>query len=181
MPGGYIRQWEPMTKAEREDLHERYRDDEGAEVWTNNRYQCIVYNRVGRSGNEVKQLSIHLHDRSPARNWRHLQQIKNECCGEFWTGIEIFPPENELTDSANEYHMFCFPPEVNLGISLGEEAVVTDDDLAEQYTEDSAHKGKQEPWEDGLTTGRTEASADSRVRAREFAGTHYGYGKERKE
>jgi len=176
MPGGYIRKWEPMVKAEREDLHERYRDDPNVEVWTNDRYQCIVHNREGRAGNLVKQLSIHLHDRSPARNWRHLQQIKNECCGELWTGAEIFPPEDQLTDTANEYHMFCFPPEVNFGIGLEGKAIVSDDAMAEEFTEDSTHKGQQEPWEEGLTTGRTAASEDSRKRARKFANEQYGYG-----
>lgn len=144
----------------------------GDEVWVNDRYQALVKylqfkehtgEPAGAEG--MVQLSIHSHDRGPVRNWRHLQQIKNEVCGELRTAVEIFPPENLLTDTSNEYHLWVYPEGFDLGFGLNESAVVSDDETVAAYN-DGAHKGRQEPWEPGLTTGRSEASAEARQRLR---------------
>lgn len=173
MPGGYIRGWEPLEKMDFRDikpfyreLHERGECD--VEVWLSVRYEVTV--RAPKNA-PVKHLSVNLRDRSPMRNWRHLQQIKNEVCGELWTGIEIFPAENHLTDAANQYHLFCFPPGYSVGgippdgepvpIGLGDHPMVSDDDEVDRWNA-LPHKGRQEPWEDGLTTGRTEHSKAAR-------------------
>jgi hypothetical protein len=135
------------------------------EVWTNDRYECTV--RTFPLGEvPVRHLSINRVDRRPIRNWRHLQQIKNEVCGELWTGTEYFPPEDRLIDSANQYHLFCFPPEVDFGPVLGArgKGAVTDDEAVARWNK-APHKGRQAPWEEGLTTGRTEHSAAARERA----------------
>lgn len=176
MPGGYLHKgWEPM---QRRDTDPRFvpnpkippelRSDE---VWLNNRYQCVV--KYMRSADPEKpygpegmvHLSIHTLDRSPVRNWRHLQQIKNEVCGELRTGVEIFPPENALTDTSNEYHLWVFPEGFDLGFGIGEDPLVSDDEVAEEYNQ-APHPGQQEPWEPGLTTGRTEHSEEARKRLR---------------
>lgn len=168
--------WEPLEHIPKEETTDTYRDDPSVEIWANGRYQVIVYNQLSPGGLTIKHLSIHAHDRGPMRNWRHLQQMKNEACGEEWTGIEFFPPESRLTDTANEYHLFCFPPEVDLGVGLThEDAIVTDDEAAAAFTADPSHKGRQEPWEPGLTTGRTDASADSRERMRALGRERHGY------
>jgi hypothetical protein len=174
MPGGYKGGWEPLTLfAPEETIHA---DDPTMQVWANKRYQVLVRTQVTPEGRTVKHLSIHSHDRGPVRNWRHLQQMKNECCGEDWTGVEMFPPEAELTDTANEYHLFCFPPDAEIGIGLSkEDAIVTDDETAAAYTDDPSHQGRQEPWEPGLTTGRTDASAASRERMRALGRERYDY------
>jgi hypothetical protein len=137
------------------------------ELWISDRYECTV--RTFPVGNvSVRHLSINREDRRPVRNWRHLQQIKNEVCGGLWTGVEYFPPEDRLIDSANQYHLFCFPPEVDFGPVLGApgEGAVTDDAAVARWNS-APHKGRQEPWEKGLTTGRTEHSARARRRATE--------------
>lgn len=175
MPGGYKRGWVPLEKIERDFMHPMYREHPEIAIWTNGRYEVICHDRENGQGVGIKYLSIKLLDRSPVRNWRHLQQIKNEVCGEEWTGIEIFPPESRLTDSANQYHLFCYPPEIEFGIGLDEESVVSDDETVEAFNADPNHKGQQEPWEEGLTTGRTDASADSRERMREMGRSQYGY------
>ncbi len=125
-PGGYIRPgWEPMVRRDQDPDFEwnpsvspELRSDE---CWMNNRYQCLVKYCPAKDPDApmLKKLSIHLLDRSPMRNWRHLQQIKNEVCGELCTGIEVFPPEDALTDTANEYHLWVFPAGVDLGFGLG--------------------------------------------------------------
>jgi hypothetical protein len=135
------------------------------ELWISDRYECTV-RTFPLGGVTVRHLSINREDRRPVRNWRHLQQIKNEVCGELWTGAEYFPPEDRLIDSANQYHLFCFPPEVDFGPVLGApgEGAVSDDDAVARWN-GAPHKGRQEPWEKGLTTGRTGHSARARQRA----------------
>jgi hypothetical protein len=60
------------------------------ELWINDRYECTV--RIFLLGDvSVRHLSINREDRRPVTNWRHLQQIKNEVCGELWTGAEFSP------------------------------------------------------------------------------------------
>jgi hypothetical protein len=115
-------------------------------------------------------LSIHANDRGPMRNWRHLQQIKNEVAGEDRTAVEIFPPEAELTDTANEYHLWVFPAGFKLPYGLGEEPLVSPDDADVEAWNRAPHKGQQEPWEPGLTTGRTDASKEARDRLANMKG-----------
>lgn len=173
MPGGYKRGWEPLRLLDFSEIKPFYRElhergDCDVEVWLSDRYEVTV--RASRT-DPVKHLSINTRDRSPMRNWRHLQQAKNEVCGELWTGIEIFPPEDQLTDTANQYHLFCFPPDFKvggftkeakfIGIGLGDHPLVSDDETAEAWNA-APHPGRQEPWEDGLTTGRTDHSLPSR-------------------
>jgi hypothetical protein len=146
---------------------EKISGGEPVELWVSDFYECTV--RAFPLGDvTVRYLSINREDRRPIRNWRHLQQIKNEVCGELWTGAEYFPPEDRLIDSANQYHLFCFPPEVDFGPVLGApgKGVVTDDAAVARWNE-APHKGRQEPWQSGLTTGRTEHSARARDRATE--------------
>jgi hypothetical protein len=168
--------WTPLTRRDTQPdfQHNPLMPPElrGDEVWTSPRYQCIVrYCKAldpelpeGREG--MLHLSIHTHDRGPMRNWRHLQQIKNEVAGEERTAVEIFPPESRLTDTANEYHLWVYPEGFDLGFGLSEkDSIVTDDETAEAFNAEP-HKGQQEPWEEGLTTGRSEQSAEARQRMR---------------
>lgn len=120
---------------------------------------------AGREG--MLHLSIHANDRGPMRNWRHMQQIKNEVAGELRTAIEIFPAEDELTDTSNEYHLWVLPDGVKLGYGLGTEPIVSDDQQVREFNE-AEHKGRQEEWEPGLTTGRSHHSIDSRERMTEL-------------
>lgn len=177
MPGGYKRGWTPLRRLPHEamkpfyiEMHEQ--GDCDVEVWLSDTYEVTI--RRSRT-EEVAHVSVNLRDRGPARNWRHLQQIKNEVCGELWTGIEIFPPEDKLTDAANQYHLFCFPPgykpgaskdggfiSIGLGgIGLLDHPIVSDDEQVEEWN-NGPHPGRQEPWEEGLTTGRTEHSRPAR-------------------
>lgn len=162
--------WVPMRRIDNDpnfgwnpNLPENQRSDE---CWHNGRYQCLVKYVPSKKHPEgdrsdLLHLSIHAQDRGPMRNWRHLQQIKNEVAGELRTAVEVFPPEDKLTDTANEYHLWVMPEDVILPFGLGEDALVTDDELVEEFN-DEPHQGKQEPWEPGLTTGRTEHSEKSR-------------------
>jgi hypothetical protein len=123
-------------------------------------------------------LSIKRFDRGPVRDWRHLQQIKNEVVGPEAEAFEIFPAESRLVDTANQYHLWAIPAQTGIDandpqqavivIPIGptnadpdkaylvmgyQERLVASDEQVKAYNEQKGHKGKQEPWEDGLTTG----------------------------
>lgn len=52
------------------------------------------------------RLSISRHDGLPCDQWSHLQQIKNEIVGTEFEAVELFPAENRLVDTSNEYHLW---------------------------------------------------------------------------
>jgi hypothetical protein len=71
------------------------------EVWENNLYAVEIAHRP-----PFIHLNVTRHDRSPVKEWRHLQQIKNELVGPEYEAIELFPAESRLVDTANEYHLW---------------------------------------------------------------------------
>lgn len=83
---------------------------EGAEIWKNNLYQVVK--RPARIPKDDWPAMIHLSirrlDRHPLRDWRHFQRIKNELVGPNHEGIEIYPNEDRLVDTANEFHLWVF-------------------------------------------------------------------------
>lgn len=52
------------------------------------------------------RLSIRRHDGGPCDRWDHLQQIKNEIVGAEFEAVELFPSEQRLVDTCNEYHLW---------------------------------------------------------------------------
>jgi hypothetical protein len=55
------------------------------------------------------QLDITRRDGNICSNWRHFQQIKNELVGPECEGVELFPAESRLVDTANQYHLWVMP------------------------------------------------------------------------
>lgn len=53
-------------------------------------------------------LSIKRIDRRPIHDWRHLHRIKNDLVGPEHEGVELYPAESRLADSANQYHLWVF-------------------------------------------------------------------------
>ena len=54
-------------------------------------------------------LSIRHNERKAVRDWRHFQRIKNELAGAEREAVEIFPPESQLVDTSNQYHLWVLP------------------------------------------------------------------------
>lgn len=78
------------------------------EVYLNNKYQVNVRRSPAIDGNPpMVHLSIKRIDKRPIRDWRDLQRIKNEIVGPSCEGIELFPAEDRLVDTANQYHLWC--------------------------------------------------------------------------
>ncbi len=89
----------------REEVRRQMEDDE---VWTNATYQCsVTYLGDGPLG--WLHLSIKLRSRKPIHDWRDLQRIKNDVAGPSREGFEIYPAEDRLVDTANQYHIWVLP------------------------------------------------------------------------
>lgn len=77
-------------------------------VFRNSRYQVQMRTYSSPIG-EMLWLSIVSIDRSARHDWRDLQRIKNELCGEEREALELFPAESRLVDTNNQYHLFVLP------------------------------------------------------------------------
>jgi hypothetical protein len=64
------------------------------------------------------RLQIQRKDKKPMRSWRELQDIKNAVAGTDRYAAEIYPPESEVTDTANIYHLWVFKEGYHPGVSL---------------------------------------------------------------
>jgi len=74
----------------------------GNNVYKNDTYQVSMRDL----GEDFVHLSIKRIDREPIHDWRDLQAIKNELVGEECEGIELYPAESRLVDTANQYHLW---------------------------------------------------------------------------
>ena len=90
------------------------------EVWKNDVYQVSVREADIHAPHwdwpKMWQLSIKRIDRAPIHDWRDLQRIKNELIGPLNEGVELYPSESRLMDTANQYFLYvladpaeCFP------------------------------------------------------------------------
>ena len=85
------------------------KEDRPDKVWKNNIYQVSVFNAERFPDSdwpEMWHLSVKRIDREPFHDWRDMQTIKNCICGPDHEGVELFPMERRLVDSANQYHLF---------------------------------------------------------------------------
>jgi hypothetical protein len=96
------------------------------EVWANNKY--VVIARRYPDG-AVMHLSIRRADRRAARDWRDFQRIKNDIAGPGTEAVELFPAEDRLVDTANQYHLWCMPPGVRLPFGFAERSVLDADEI----------------------------------------------------
>lgn len=74
------------------------------------------------------RLSIKRLDKEPIRSWSILQDIKNQIVGKDRLAIEIYPRQQNVTDTANIYHLWV--------------AVRDFEKLMEQYADLIPYQGK---------------------------------------
>jgi hypothetical protein len=87
-------------------------------------------------------LSIKRLDKKPIdRNyWRTMQRIKNELVGQEHDGVELFPAESRLVDTANQYHLWCLAdPGMRFPFGFATRLV----------SESDSHGARQRSWEGG--------------------------------
>lgn len=120
------------------------------EIWINRLYQVTVRKMEG-----LTHLSIHRHDRAAVRDWRHLQQIKNEVCGGEREAVELYPAESRLVDASNEYHLWVFPEGTRLPFGMADGLITSAAQTADfnRGLPNGQGKGRQRDWQPGLTTG----------------------------
>jgi len=104
-------------------------------TYINNKYQVLFYK--GKQANffvHAKEfqnlcdyLSIKRIDKEPIHDWRDLQSIKNMLCGSDREAIEIYPNENRLVDTANQYHLIVFPKDYILPFGYTKREVIYND------------------------------------------------------
>lgn len=68
----------------------------------------------GMGAMRVWHLSIKRHDRRPVHDWRKLQAIKTAIVGPNVEAVELYPAEDRVVDTANQYHLYAFPDMVAL-------------------------------------------------------------------
>ena len=81
---------------------------ESDETWGNDRYTVSIHFLDGKRDGFV-EMGIHNHNRTPHVGWRHMQQIKNEVMGADREAVQIFPSEDRLVDTANEFWLYVYP------------------------------------------------------------------------
>ena len=133
------REWQPLTqtpdwavKAKHEQVMEQARvtfpelavEEFRApdEVWGSSQYTVTVhYLDDNRDG--FVEVGIHNYHRTTHVPWRHIQQIKNEVFGPDREAVQLFPAEDRLLDSANEYWIYVYPtseaPMRKRGVKIG--------------------------------------------------------------
>jgi hypothetical protein len=89
-----------------ENLRKLYNEEflEG-ETWMNGQYVVIKKEFAGGA----HHLSIRRVDRRPCRDWRDFQAIKNQLCGPEREGLELYPAESRVIDTANQFHLWVMP------------------------------------------------------------------------
>ena len=99
--------------------------DRRGEVWVNDLY--VVHK--SDVGNGWTELSIRRQDREPITDWRHKQQIKNQLVGEECEGLELYPAESRLVDTANQFYMWVrTEPGDRIPVGFDDGRVVSDDE-----------------------------------------------------
>lgn len=94
-----------------EKVLEEIERDKNKETWINDHYKVVVRKQF-TTDNLGKFTMIHLSinriDNKPIHSWRDFQSIKNLLVGEENFGVEVYPNESDLVDTANQYHLWVF-------------------------------------------------------------------------
>lgn len=113
-----------ITYAELKKVHEVEAD---SEVYLNDTYTVTVQDAVqaemvntdtDAGWPAMWYLSIKRTDREVIWDWRELQEIKNLICGKDNEGFQLFPAQDRVVDTANQYHLFVLK-EAKLCIPVG--------------------------------------------------------------
>jgi hypothetical protein len=109
-----------------EMVEAQYMESLQNETWLNSKYQVQVRrpaqtSEEGPTDMPVIHLSIKRIDKQPIHDWRDLQKIKTELLGAEIEAIELYPAESRVVDTANQYHLWCFPEgyQVPVGWTVG--------------------------------------------------------------
>lgn len=142
--------WKPMEPIAPDNNNLVDYGDSTADHFVNDLYM-VERNEVPGG---LTHLSIKRNDKTRVREWRHLQQIKNELAGPHRFAVEIFPPEQFLVDQADQYHLWVLPEGADISFAWHERRVEGPENAEEMGKENNVVID-QSPWVEGLTTGQT--------------------------
>lgn len=108
-------------------------------------YRNDVYQVQKREMTEWINLSIRRIDREPIRDWRDMQEIKNQLLGAEVEAVELYPAESRLVDTANQYHLWA-PKLPGAMFPFG----FNDGRVVSEYT---IGKSKQRPFDEKKNAG----------------------------
>lgn len=87
----------------------------GGMMFYNSRYQVVRYPAkspdAGSGWPRVVHLSFKHNANIAITDFRDMQLIKNELVGPSSFAVQIFPPEEQLVDTANQYHLWILVPD----------------------------------------------------------------------
>jgi len=84
-----------------------YPDAKDLKVYKNKTYMVLKITHAGAPGKpDLVWLSIKRNDKETIHDWREFQEIKNELVGRECEGIELYPAESRVMDTANQYHLW---------------------------------------------------------------------------
>jgi hypothetical protein len=77
----------------------------GCEYWLNDLYQVQVRHHDNAG---LLHLNIRRRDGAIIRDWRHLQEIKNQLLGAECEAVELYPAESRKVDTSNKFHLWGY-------------------------------------------------------------------------
>ena len=96
------------------EADDAYRNVSKQETYSNDLY-LVQINRDANHGfgkeslpEGMFELTVRRQDRGDFKDWRHMQQIKNQIVGDENEMVELYPAESRLRDSANQYWFYGF-------------------------------------------------------------------------
>jgi len=90
------------------------------EKWQNDDYTVYItrYEDRRKWGAMTKLMIVGR--KGDGHRWSDMQAIKNHFCGEENEGVQFFPPQSEVRDFGDGYHVFVFDdPEMRTRIGFG--------------------------------------------------------------
>lgn len=107
-----------------------------AQMWVNDTYTVMF--REGKDADQFVMiedwkgkcayLSIRRNDREPVDSWRDFQEMKNQLCGPNREAVQLYPAEDRLADTANQYHVWVLPEGIMFPMGFFEGRVVSSGD-----------------------------------------------------
>lgn len=98
-------------------------------VYVNSRYQVNMRFLTTFGLDGYVHLSIKKLLKEPHVDWRDMQKIKNDLCGEQREAVEIYPAESRLVDTSNQYHLWVLPRGEQVPFGFEQRMVMDNDDL----------------------------------------------------
>lgn len=106
--GGTLPPWTPFEEATLEPGSRAA--EAGERVYVNSRFQVHVTPRASDQMGRFHHVSFKNIDRTARHDWREIQRMKNEILGEDCDAVEVYPAEDRLHDTCNQFHLYVFEP-----------------------------------------------------------------------